>query len=246
MLEALREDGGFRLVLPATPRGYGDAQVDDYRGLARSSFPWRAPVHFELEARCSHPQPLGTLGFGFWNDPFSAATGLGGAARRLPAAPQAVWFFYGSPPNELSISPDAPGHGWKAMSLAARSIPAPLLAPAAAGALALSFVPCLRKGIIGAIRRTISGGERALGVQLTDWHHYGIEWLEGSATFAVDGEVVLRAAVSPAGPLGFVAWIDNQYAVLSDERGIRFGVIPTDEEQWLEIRSMRLESVRSV
>src|SRR3990172_10403085 len=130
---------GLRLTLPPTPSGYADAQVDDYQGLPRHRFRWRPPLHRSLEARASHSAPLGTLGFGFWNDPF--AFGLGGAARRLPAAPRALWFFYGSPPNQLAFSHGATGQGWLAASLDSPSLPAAVLLPLAAGAFAFRRLP---------------------------------------------------------------------------------------------------------
>jgi hypothetical protein len=59
----------------------------------------------------------------------------------------------------------------------------------------------------------------------------------------VDNEILLAAPEPPPGPLGFIAWIDNQYAVASPEGGLRFGLIPTPETQWLEICDLRLEEL---
>jgi hypothetical protein len=52
---------------------------------------------------------------------------------------------------------------------------------------------------------------------------------------------VHSAVDPPTGPLGFVAWIDNQFAVASPEGGFRFGTLATQEEQWLEIENLSLE-----
>jgi hypothetical protein len=235
--------GQIRLTIPPTTRGYADAQMDDHRRMPRRRFPWRPPVRLTLRARASHPAPLGTLGFGFWNDPFSLSLGQGGAARRLPASPHALWFFYGSPPNDLAFAADIPGSGWKAMSLKSPSVPSPILAPAALGAWLLSRLPGVRRPVVQAMRRAVTASEAALATSLTEWHTYAIEWHPCEASFAVDNEILLAAPEPPPGPLGFIAWIDNQYAVASPEGGLRFGLIPTPETQWLEICDLRLEEL---
>ena len=233
-------EAGLRLTLPPTPSGYADAQVDDYQGLPRHRFPWRPPLHLSLEARASHSAPLGTLGFGFWNDPF--AFGLGATGRRLPAAPRALWFFYGSPPNQLAFSQGAAGQGWLAASLDSPALPAGLLLPLAAGALALSRLPLAGRLAVDAIRRAATAQEAQLSAGLDRWHRYALDWGETEALFSVDGEPALRVHTPPRAPLGFVAWIDNQYAALSTERGIRFGVLPTAEDQWLELRELSIRT----
>ena len=106
-------DSVLRLALPdggASGR-YGDAQIDDYGGLPRRRYPWRPPLRLVVRARASHPQHpahgqfvgsdlplLGTAGFGFWNYPFS----LTGVPLALP---EAVWFFYASPPSNMALMP---------------------------------------------------------------------------------------------------------------------------------------------
>ena len=44
----------------------------------------------------------------------------------------------------------------------------------------------------------------------------------------------------PPGPLGFVAWIDNQYAVATPRGELRFGAL-TCGPQWLELASLSIE-----
>ncbi|OGO10424.1 MAG: hypothetical protein A2Y93_04765 [Chloroflexi bacterium RBG_13_68_17] len=234
---------GIRLTIPPLPGSYADAQIDDTQRLPRARFRWQPPMRMRLEARASIAAPLGTLGFGFWNDPFTLSLGQGGAARRVPAAPQALWFFYGSPPNDLAFSADAPGHGWKAVSLRPPSVPGLLLAPAAAGALMLSRLPGLARPIVGLARRVVYASEAALPVPLDSWHAYSLSWHRCEAIFAVDDSVVLVAGHPPGGRLGFVAWIDNQYAALSPRTGLRFGLVPTAAAQALEIRNLVLESL---
>src|SRR5579875_745817 len=75
-------------------------------------------LRMEVEARSSLPAATsadtkennslrGTAGFGFWNYPFSAR----GDILMLP---EAVWFFYASPPSNMALVPGIPGWGWKA------------------------------------------------------------------------------------------------------------------------------------
>jgi hypothetical protein len=230
------------LTIPPTQLGYTNAQVDDYRKLPRHQFPWRPPVLLKLRARASHPHPIGTLGFGFWNDPFTLSIGQGGAARRVPAGPQAVWFFYGSPPNDIALVPGIPGYGWKAASLKSPTIPTILLAPLAIGAITLAQIPWLRRSVMKSAQRVIKAAECLLDLRLDEWHHYTLNWMPDRVIFEVDGEPILTAQTPPTKPLGFVAWIDNQYAVASPVGGFRFGVLPTDEEQWLELTGVSLET----
>jgi hypothetical protein len=77
-------------------------------------------------------------------------------------------------------------------------------------------------------------GQRALGVAeaalpgdlLAEAHAYTLTWRAGGATFDVDGATVLDTASSPQGPLGFIAWIDNQYAIVTPQGRFGWGVTP--------------------
>lgn len=230
------------LEIPAIDRGYADAQVDDYAGLRRRNFPWRPPLRMSLSARASSAQPLGTLGFGFWNDPFTFSLGQGGAVRRLPAAPQALWFFYGSPPNDMRFIPEMPANGWKASSLRSPAVPSLLLAPAAGLAAGLAQIGFLRRPVMQAALGTVEASEAMVEARLDDWRRYELTWDEHLARFRVEDEEILVSPAPPSGPLGFVAWIDNQYAIASPEGGFRFGVLPTNSPQWLEIQDLKIES----
>lgn len=230
------------LILPARREQYANAQLDDHRHLPRGEFSWQPPVRLELRARCSHAAPLGTLGFGFWNDPFAISLGQAGAARRLPAAPQALWFFYGSPPNDMSFVNGVAGHGWKAASLRTPRLPSWLLALPAGVAAALSALPLLRRPVIRAAKAAVTAAECELPAALDQWHHYRLDWNQDGARFWVDDELVLAAPQPPAGRLGFVAWIDNQYAVVTERSGLKFGVLSTDQEQRLDLAELRFTS----
>jgi len=231
--------GGLRLTIPAMPAGYADAQVDDTQGLPRARFLWMPPLRLTVRARVDHPGPLGTWGFGFWNDPFAASLGLGGAARRTPCAPRAVWFFHASPPNAFGFT-SGPTCGWRAMSIETPDMPAWLLMPAALGALALAQLPPLRGPILRYALSRVTASEAVLETGTKEVHEYAIEWEHTSATFFVDGFPVLRAPRPPTAPLGFVAWIDNQYALARPEAGLRFGVLATPDAQALEILSAEI------
>ena len=232
----------FKLALGEQPEGYGLAQLDDYHHLARSDFNWQPPIHMKLQARASIPEPTGTLGFGFWNDPFTLSIGQAGAARRLPASPQAAWFFYASPPNDLRLAPAVPGHGWKAAVLRAPTIPSLLLAPGALGAILAAQIPILRQAVMKLAIRAVDSEETILEAALDQTHTYELHWEEHNVRFSVDHREVLSSAVMPQAPVGFVAWIDNQYAVASASGGFRFGVIPTSRGQALELTDLRINN----
>lgn len=235
---------GARLQIPPRPEGYANAQLDDYRPLSRQRFPWRPPARLSLRAQCSLDRPLGTLGFGFWNDPFSLSLGAGGADRRLPTPPCAVWFFYGSPPNDFAFSREAPGYGFRAMALRSPRIPSPLFSVAAATGWALSRLPFLRGPLINLALSGVRSVEHSLAqVSLGSQHEYEILWDGEAVEFAVDSTPIVRETLSMQGPLGFVTWIDNQYAIATPDAGLRFGTVPTAEDQWLEVSDLRIESI---
>jgi hypothetical protein len=233
---------GWRLTLPATAQ-YADAQLDDTAGLARSKLHWNPPVRFSVEARTSVAAPAGTFGFGFWNDPFNLSLGMGGAERKLPMLPQTAWFFYISPPGDLSLDPATPGHGWKAATLRSARMPGWLLAPIAVGGAALLAIPFLRRPAFALARRFYHTDETMLNADPAAWHSYRIDWLEEEVRFYVDGVLAMRSSHPPVGPLGLVLWIDNQYGVASPERGLGFGVLPLAAGQTLELRALRVEAL---
>jgi hypothetical protein len=230
----------LRLGLPSNCKEYCDAQVDDYHHLPRSQFRWSPPCHFEVRARASSNTPPGTLGFGFWNDPFTFSMGQGGAARRFPAMPQALWFFYGSNDNDIRLDPDLPGYGWKASSLRSPQIPLPLLAPLGALALPISYIPILRTIMMKVARGILSVDEKVIPQNMDQWHSYTIEWGHSEAIFKIDGEIFHHTDSPPKGPLGFVAWVDNQFAIASENKPFRFGVLQTEASHWLEMELITL------
>ena len=236
--EVSQTQAHLKLTLPPDRRHYADAQVDDYHNRGRRRFFHQAPLSLTLRARASHAAPAGTLGFGFWNDPFS----LSGS---VLAGPNVVWFFYASPPSDMALVEGVPGRGWKAATLNTGRLPPFVLAPAALAAIVLTRVPGLGRPIMTAARRAVQAYEAPLDdVPLTDWHNYALAWQPGEAVFGVDGVERLRSPAPPRGPLGLVIWIDNQYAIASREGKFRFGLCPAIEEQWLEVEDLRVEPSR--
>ena len=229
------------LTLPPARR-YADAQLDDTQRLPRRALRWKPPLRFSLRARTSLSDPPGTFGFGFWNDPFSLSLGMGGAARKLPAAPQCAWFFYGSPPHDLALVDGVPGGGWKAQTLSFRPLPPLLLAPIAAGGAMAASLPFTRRWAFRQAKLFYRAEEKPLAVDPAAWHAYAVEWTVRAVRFFVDGTEVLHSVHPPRPPLGLVLWIDNQYAVASERKGFGFGVLPTEREQTLELADGRMAS----
>ncbi len=230
------ESGGVTrfMIPPTTKRTYADAQWDNYHALRRSNFPNRPSLRLSLRARFSHEaeQLGGTAGFGFWNDPFTLSGG------GILAAPNTVWFFAGSPPNDQYLCEGVRGWGWKAATLNTGRWPPMLVAPAALPAVLLTRVPGLGRPIMRLARRLIKARERLLDVKMTEWHAYEIAWESNMVRFDVDGNEVFRSEAPPAPPLGFVLWIDNQYAAASEAGEFGFGLVPHAEERWMEIEGL--------
>lgn len=236
----------LRLAFDSARQGsYTDAQIDDYGQLPRSRFPWRPPLHMEVKARSSLPAASltgsaeqsgtlrGTAGFGFWNYPFSVR----GDPLMLP---DAVWFFYASPPSNMALVPGVPGWGWKAqvvhsMRPGAIAAALPMALTTALGLVSGDSRPAGRW-----MQRMTGAREALLDVEMTAWHTYALDWQAHEALFWVDGELALRAPEPPARPLGFVAWLDNQYAVATPRGAFRFGTVDSGP-QWFELDAVRIE-----
>ena len=233
--------GVWRLEIPAGPPGpYRLAQLDDYGSLARRSFPWRPPFLLHLQARASSATIPGTWGFGLWNNPFGMALLRGVELLRLPALPNAIWFFHASRENYLSLRDDLPARGWLAATFRSPRWPAPVLAlglPAGPLLLARPGVRLLRR--LG--RRIVHQSAERLPHDPAAWHSYHFIWKAERAEFHVDDELVLETKAAPHGPLGLVIWIDNQYAALPPDGRVSFGTLATPEPAWIEVRALAVE-----
>jgi len=186
-----------------------------------------------MRARVSEAQLPGTWGFGLWNDPSTVSLGLAGTARRIPALPQAAWFFYASPPNHLALHDTHPAQGFLAATFASRRIPALMLAAGLPILPLLAWSPSARL-LRRMARHFIAEDARRLDIDPTQWHTYRLEWHADVANFAVDGNLCFTTTVAPRGPLGLVLWIDNQYAAFPPDGRLRFGALP-NEAAWLDL-----------
>ncbi len=215
--------GSWRLELPAGPaHSYRVTQIDDYTHLRRRNYPWHPPLKLSLRARINVPDFPGTWGFGLWNDPFTASLGLGGMARRLPALPNAAWFFHASSQNYLAIHDDHPASGWLAATFSAPILPAPLYL-AGLPILPLLINRITAPGLRRLGRRLIHESAARLESDPTLWHTYTIEWTLQQVSFYIDETLQFSTTVVPQGPLGLVLWVDNQYAALPPDGALNFG-----------------------
>ena len=229
----------WRLEIPPGPPGnYRLAQLDDYRHLPRKCFPWRPPFRLQLMARLSAPLIPGTWGFGLWNDPFSLRLGFGGE-QRIPALPDAVWFFFASPPNYLSLRDDLPAQGNLVATFRSASIPSWLLL---LGSVAMPWlaVPFFARYLRRLARRFVRQSASSFPVDPTEWHTYTLNWEAERAQFFLDEQTLLETPVSPGGPLGLVIWIDNQYMALPPDGRIRSGTLGNPDPAWLEIEQLSI------
>jgi hypothetical protein len=222
----------------ADTKQYSNAQIDDYQGLPRRQFPWKPPLRLTVRARFSHSagQLKGTAGFGFWNDPF-LMTGA-----RVPTLPRAVWFFYASPPSDMKLDLDVAGYGWKAATIDALRPVALLLAPLALPAILLMNVHRLYRILWPPVQRSLKVREAAVGAEMTGWHTYVLDWGKERTEFHVD-ELPLLRALSPAGPLGFVMWLDNQYMVATPQGRFRWGLVDAPGRQGMEVEQLKIEAL---
>lgn len=246
---------GWRMDIPAgDASAYRIAQLDDYSRLPRPRFPSHHPLTLSLRARTSSVSIAGTWGFGLWNDPFGLSLGFGGNPFRLPALPNAIWFFHASEENWLSFSSagrnkipqsEVPGNGFLAQAFRAPKIPSPLLA--SLGILSLPItLPNLatrmaRRWLRWLAGRFVRDDSVRLSVDQTQWHAYRLEWSPTRSAFWVDEALVFESPVSPRPPLGVVIWIDNQFARFTPEGEIGFGVLEGGAE-WLEIEDLVLRT----
>lgn len=236
----------LHMNLPSVMQGtYADAQIDDYAHHARTDFPWQPPLRMEVRARSSLPAAdassttethnilHGTAGFGFWNYPFSVRGDI-------LFLPEAIWFFYASPPSNMALVPGIPGWGWKAQVIhSMRSEAIAALLPTALTA-AWARISGNTQPAAQWVQRLSGAQEALLPVNMTTWHSYVLEWYMNRVLFWVDGMSVLRVSNPPTRPLGFVAWLDNQYAIATPRGTFRFGTV-TCEAQSFEIDSITIQ-----
>jgi len=72
------------------------------------------------------------------------------------------------------------------------------------------------------------------GVDMRDWHTYGIVWRDGSAQFTVDGRVVAGTDSPPDTEMGLVIWIDN-YRIYWDGTRLVRGYVDLVQDEWIQV-----------
>lgn len=227
--------GGWRLEIPAGPSGaYRLAQLDDYMDLPRERFHWQAPLALQLRARVSAVDLPGTWGFGLWNDPFTLGLGAGGSARRLPALPNAAWFFHAGQPNYLAFRDHHSAQGFLAAVFSSPLVSSLALAPAGLALPLLLFPPAARL-LRKMAARLIAEDSVSAAVDPLVWHTYRIEWRPNQARFFIDGQEIFTTSAAPRGRQGIVIWIDNQYVSFPPSGKLRMGTSTNREPAWLEV-----------
>lgn len=228
---------GLWLTTHPTPQiGYTDAQISDYTD---SDFKWRPPLRLTVRAYATpgHEALRGTAGFGFWNQPFMP----GQVRLRLP---QAAWFFFSSPPSNMQLAKGVPGPGWKAATINAHRWQFIALAPTTPISVLLMRVPALYRRLWPVGQRAIGVSEHLLdGALLAVPHTYSLDWLPDRVLFRLDGKIIHETRSAPGGALGFVAWIDNQYAIVTPQGHFGHGLLPIEQPQSLVLEKVSIEHV---
>ena len=236
------DPGSWTLKIPQGPKGnYRLAQLDDDNAYTRNGLPWRAPVNLSLRARTSAPDLPGTWGFGFWNDPFSLSLGFGGGKRHFPTLPNAAWFFFSSPQNYLSFRDDLAANGFIAQTFHSSGVPTPLLALGVLG-FPLLLWPWLAHKLRAYFHTLIAEDSFPLNIDVTQWHSYTLGWYNDKVTFKA-GDQIFDTRITPNAPMGFVLWIDNQYAAFPPSGKLSFGTLANPQPAWLEIEALTLEKI---
>lgn len=229
------DDIGFSLTLPRRQSvRYRNAQISDY--AKRADFSNEPPLRLSLKAR-AQGELRGTAGFGFWNHAFAP----GRHSYRLP---QAIWFIFASPPSDMALAKGVPGNGWKAATFNARNRRFFALLPLAPLGFLLMRNAALYRSLWPLGQRAIGVNEALLDTSLLkDWHCYSIEWRGDGAVFSVDGQVALQAEDVTRNKLGFIAWIDNQYAVVTPLGRFGWGRLGLPQTQSLHLRDIEITSL---
>ncbi len=222
-------------VPPASSEHYHDAQISDYDSTSLN-FNNQPPLRLTVKAR-AEGEIHGTAGFGFWNHMFAPN-------ERGFRIPQAVWFFFGSPPNNIALANGVAGHGWKAATFNAQQWKFYGLLPLAP----IGFLLMRNKWLYNKLWRI---GQDAIGVSevaldhslLHNFHTYTIDWRRDGATFAVDGKTIMQTNAIPTKPLGFIAWIDNQYAIVTPQGNFGWGLLDVPQAQSLVIQDIEIATI---
>jgi len=141
----------------------------------------------------------------------------------------------------MPLALGVPGRGWKAAVIDTGRPQALALLPLAPLAVPLMRSYAGYRVLWPHIQRAVGVVEAPLAISMEDWHSYVITWGEQRSSLAVDGEIVLDEAPSPRGPMCFVAWLDNQYLVVTPQGRFGWGLLDAPGEQWLELEELSVE-----
>jgi hypothetical protein len=228
------EPGIARFVLEGSEDGkLSDAEIDDHRTAPRHKLLWTPPLRMTVCARFSHRagELLGTAGFGFWNDPFDWVG-------NVETPPNALWFFYASPQSDMAFVENVRGHGWKAAFINGGTADKLTMW---LGNLVFRL-PGMSKLVFKLAQMRVGAHETILDqIALTDWHDYRIDWHAREAIFFADNVEIARATNPPTVPLGFVAWLDNNYTTMGPGRDFFFGRMAIAQKQWMELARVKIE-----
>jgi hypothetical protein len=230
----IRQNDTVELRVDPTSKNYSNAQIASYQ--KRADFAFRPPLRLSLSAwTTGHLH--GTAGFGFWNHPFAPGS-------RNVHLPKALWFFHSTPPNNMALALDVPGQGWKAATFDATRWQFLALLPTTPIGLPLMRIPTLYRHLWPTGQRALGVSEKLLDADLlSQLHHYTIEWRPETVSFYVDGQQVHSTDHVPREPLGFVAWVDTQYAVVTPQGNFRFGTLETELPQSLFVQNLVIETL---
>lgn len=235
--QVVRRQRSLWLTLPRTnDSSYSNAQISDY-DPAKRHFRYKPPIRLTITARASAPahELKGTAGFGFWNHPFAPN-------ERGFRLPQAVWFFFSAPPNNIPLAKGVSGSGWKAAVMNARRWQFLALLPTAPIGFLLMRIPFFYDRLWGIGQQALGVSEMRLdGNLLSTTHTYELLWRKNGVTFSIDNEVIHQTTTAPKHPLGFVAWMDNQYAIVTPQGQFKFGLVDVPQEQSLVIERIAIQ-----
>lgn len=219
------------IISPSETPNYSNAMIASYRN--RRDFSFAAGSRLELTA-CAEKEISGTAGFGFWNHPYGSGI----------RPPRALWFFFASHPSDMPLAMNVPGTGFKCAVFDAGNLAFYCLLPFAPVGALLMRIPLLYRMLWPLGQRAIGVDEYRLDTEILKTpRRYGIAWHANEVAFEIDQRVVYRTRRVPRGRLGFVAWIDNQFAVVRPQGTLRFGLTGASHTQQLSIADIVLTSL---
>jgi len=116
-----------------------------------------------------------------------------------------------------------------------------LLLPLAPLAIPLMHLPPLYRRLYPLAQRVLGVHEAALDpALLAGRQRYELLWLPRRLEFYVGGMLVLAVNDAPRGALGFIAWIDNQFAIVTPQGRYGAGLCALDAPQSLTLHTLTI------